>query len=278
MGIPFINALSNPPRHLNREWSLPPVKQGDWSETLRSFDVEEGEEAKSVAVLMYHRILADEDIETWHYDENGQLYDTIVHRQAFEEQIDYLAEQGYVTLNLKEFEQFINGALDVPEKSVLITFDDGFKDNYTVAYPILKRHDFFATIFLITGKVVSEDALYLSEEDIIAGADVFEYQSHTDRLHERTEADIPYLLTHDHREVESDVLISVNKLGGRKRAFAYPYGEYDQANLTVLNNVGVDLAFTVEYKKADQEVNRLEIPRIGVYPDDTIEEFILKLK
>nr|WP_239585218.1 polysaccharide deacetylase family protein [Amphibacillus cookii] len=192
--------------------------------------------------------------------------------------MDYLATQGYVTLNLKEFKQFINGELDIPEKSVLITFDDGFKDNYTVAYPILKRHDFFASIFLITGLVASGDALYLSEDDIIAGADVFEYQSHTDALHEQTETGTPYLLTHDQREVESDLLTSINKLDGRKRAFAYPYGVYDQANLTALDNVGIDLAFTVVYKKADQEVNRLEIPRMGVYPDDGIEEFILKLK
>ena len=62
-------------------------------------------------------------------------------KEQFTKQMEYLHEEGYTTLTLPEFQAYMEEEIDVPKKSVLITFDDGFKDNYINAYPILKKYD-----------------------------------------------------------------------------------------------------------------------------------------
>lgn len=272
---PFLVAMTNVTKTYSGELNLTPIEADDWSESVRSFAIET--EATGVTVLMYHRIIAEQDLESWHYQENGKLYDTIVLTDAFAEQMAYLNEQGYLTLTLKEFQLFMVGEIELPEKSVLITFDDGFQDNITHAYPILRRYDFKATIFLITDAVASGDPLYLSEADLMTGSDVFEYQSHTDQLHQRNETGEAYLTIKPIAEVEQDLRASIDKLGGRKRAFAYPYGVYQQEHRQLLADIGFQLAFTVEYKQATRTDQLLEVPRISVFPEDSLDDFKLKL-
>ena len=170
LGEPFLVAMANATHTYSGKLMLERVEADDWTKKVRRFENEVPAEA--VTVLMYHRVLAEEELEPWHYQDKEKIYDTIVLKEAFTEQMQFLSEQGYVTLTLKEFELFMLGELDVPEKSVLITFDDGFKDNFTEAYPILKSHNFNATIFLITNSVATGDPLYLNEADLKAGGDV----------------------------------------------------------------------------------------------------------
>ena len=70
--------------------------------------------------------------------------------EDFASQMRFLAEAGYKTLTMSEFIAYKKGELAVPKKSVLITFDDGWKDNYVYAYPILREFGLRASIFLVT--------------------------------------------------------------------------------------------------------------------------------
>ena len=136
----------------------------DNTASMRDFGKIGTAKAKKVTVLMYHRIIDRKDLKEHHFDKSGELHDTIVTLQNFEEQMRYLKEQGYTTLTMPEFQSYMEEELEVPAKSVLITFDDGFKDNYINAYPVLKKHKFHATIFLITGNMERKSLDYNPSE------------------------------------------------------------------------------------------------------------------
>lgn len=90
-----------------------------------------------IPAMMYHHV-------------NHEPEDSISISPAnFEMQIRYLAEAGYKSLHLPEFYRYLKGG-NIPEKLVLITFDDGYADNYLYAYPILKKYSMKATIFPVT--------------------------------------------------------------------------------------------------------------------------------
>lgn len=95
-----------------------------------------------IAVLMYHRI--SPKLDTWSL---GPLSP-----QSFEKQIKYLS-RNYNILSLDRLVEYIEQGRNIPEKAVVITFDDGYKDNYRYAYPILKKYHAPATIFLTTGHI-----------------------------------------------------------------------------------------------------------------------------
>ncbi len=94
--------------------------------------------SQSIPVLMYHHVSPSPGLVT-------------VSPQTFAVQMDHLVRAGYHTLTADEFLGFIKGERSVPRRSVLITFDDGFLDNYVYAFPELKRRRLRATIFVVTG-------------------------------------------------------------------------------------------------------------------------------
>jgi peptidoglycan/xylan/chitin deacetylase (PgdA/CDA1 family) len=95
--------------------------------------------ANSIPVLMYHHVSSSA----------GPL---TISPENFESQIRWLARNGYVTLTADEFARFLHG-FPMPRKSVLLTFDDGYLDNYVHAHPILLRYVMNAVMFLVTGRV-----------------------------------------------------------------------------------------------------------------------------
>ena len=91
----------------------------------------------SVPVLMYHHVL----------EKSGFIASSV---DEFRSHMKFLAENGYKTLSVNEFIAYKKGELEVPKKSVCITFDDGWMDNYIYAYPIVKEFGLKANIFIIT--------------------------------------------------------------------------------------------------------------------------------
>src|SRR5690606_30523312 len=148
------------------------------------FSIQPGS-AEQVPVLMYHYITP----QAYNDQPNNN---SIMNLEAFEEGMKYLYEQGYYTATLEELEQYVMGKKALPAKSVVITFDDGYQNNYVYAYPILKKYGFNATIFLIGSRIQPETSVfdpakksYLSFEEIKAASDVFEFHSHTYDLHQK---------------------------------------------------------------------------------------------
>jgi len=95
---------------------------------------------RAVPVLMYHHVCPHPGLVT-------------VSPETFEEHVAYLARKKYRALAADEFLEFLQGQRALDGRSVLITFDDGYLDNYVYAWPILKRYGLKATIFAITSLV-----------------------------------------------------------------------------------------------------------------------------
>lgn len=227
--------------------------------------------AREVPVLMYHHLLKEEENP---FGDNGAILSV----DKFEEQMDLLYENGYKTITLEELEGFVKGEIDLPEKSILISFDDGYKSNYEYAYPILKRYGFKATIFLISSWNTDElvtfnpnELQYLSWEEIENSRDVFQYGSHTHNLHSLNDNGLGYLVAQPREEVKNDLKTSMEKID--TVYFAYPYGHYNQESLEILEELGYRMAFTIEPGRVRPGDPLLELPRHSIFPYTSLRDF-----
>ena len=165
-----------------------------------------------------------------------------------------LNENKYTTLTAAEFKLFMENKIKVPTKSIVITFDDGFKNNYYEAYPILKKYNFTALNFIITSHITEKNSKYdgsenqyLSLSDIENSCDVFDFQSHTYDFHQRTEDQKAYLLSKEKEEIKENIQTSLVNLNKDHYLFSYPYGEYSSSAIEILKSLDIEMAFSVHY-------------------------------
>lgn len=243
----------------------------------------DNKKASRVSVLTYHRVVKNNDISKAHYID-GKMNPMIVTEDEFSRQMAYLKANDFETLTLWELYLFITGEMEIPKKSVVLTFDDGYKDNFIVAYPILKEHDFLAVNFLITGAVTKrvhpftpKHVQYFSTKEITKACDVFEFQSHTYNYHKREKnaefEDIAFSNSKSADEISEDIQKSIHNLNGENLAFAYPYGEYSPSTINILKELGFKMAFTTENGAASRRDHLYEIPRYNILADTDLEQF-----
>ncbi len=218
------------------------------------------EKSFRIPVLYYHSIGVQPD--------NNAVLDP----KKLEEQMAYLAKEGYTTLTLQQFLDIWFGRMEAPPKSVLLTFDDGYADNYTYAMPILQKYKFHATMFMLPGKV--GDGWYvdweMAREMLKAGWDI---QSHG-MTH-------PYLnqLKPEQQQEEIDEAARLIKehLGVESEVFCYPYGVFNKETLRLLMERGYKAAFTIEQGFTEKTQNPLQMKRLFVGGKDSLATFIQKL-
>ncbi|MGG4553781.1 polysaccharide deacetylase family protein [Paenibacillus humicus] len=255
--ILYAVAVANPGTVLSRKacssWSL--VKdqafvmthpRQDGSQKLpANFLIQPGT-AEQVPVLMYHYI-------TPQANNDQPDNNSIITLEAFEENMNYLHEQGYYTATMEELEQYVLGKTSLPAKTVVITFDDGYQNNYIYAYPILKKYGFQATIFVIGSRIQQETSpfdpakkSFLSFEEIKASSDVFEYHSHTYDLHQKgfKKCGLDYATGFDTKSLTADIA-KMKELGIDSPYFAYPFGEKSTQMIYSLQENNYRMAFTV---------------------------------
>lgn len=237
---------------------------------VRFFDLSYGE-AQKIPVLMYHHLLLEEENT---YGNNP----AVITVEAFEEQIAYLHRYGFNTITLLELEKFLLGEIDVPKRSVVITFDDGYSSNYHYAHPILKKYGFEASIFLITHSVkeVSEEftpvrTTSLGWDQVVYGMDVFEYANHSHNMHIQDEDGTAYLLVKSYDEILWD--LAMNKSITQSDYFAYPYGKYNEMTLDILEELGYRMAFTTRTGYVKRGDSLLALNRFGIYPTTSMLRF-----
>ena len=176
-------------------------------------------------------------------------------------QLAYLADQGYRGVGLEEVAGFLSGRQEEapPPRSVVLSFDDGYRDNYEAAYPLLKRYGFRATIFVISGLVGRSGYLtwpqlrQMAADGITIGAHTVGHPDLT--LLSRADAAM---------EIRESKLALEKELGRPVLFFAYPSGRYNQAVVEMVKAAGYEAAVTVNYGLWHAPENPFTLDRVRV--------------
>ena len=169
---------------------------------------------QGVVVLEYHHINDDVGNDGWAYT---------VPVADFAEQLDYLQAEGYTTITMQDFMRAKKGKQELPAKPVVLTFDDGYEDNYTTLLPMLEERHMTAVVYMVTNSIGRKDYLSWNQlRDMQARG--IEIGSHTANHQPLTSLD---------REKQAEEM-KLSKLlmewNGLKTiySFSYPNGAYDE--------------------------------------------------
>lgn len=222
----------------------------------------------TVTVLMYHHLLPRG--EAGKYAGNS----IVTYAEEFEKQLDFLCENEYHTVTPAQIEAFFYEHTPLPDKAVLITFDDGYLSNAAVAYPLLKQRKMCATVFLVTGhlgengQTFSPALVQMTDEDTIKKTtDVFTYACHTEDLHKIHGGTAALCeATADERAADLQTSLAFLKTihGASQTVFAYPYGAYNDKVKESLRQAGFRLAFRASEGVVTADSDPFALPRFPV--------------
>jgi peptidoglycan/xylan/chitin deacetylase (PgdA/CDA1 family) len=260
------------------------------SSTFFGFSVYRAAIGARVPVLCYHRVLP------WLKERTKPIY--TLTPEEFANQMAFLAGSGFQSLSLDEYAIFARNWAEPPPRSVLVTFDDGYADNYHNAWPIAERYGIKLNLFLCTGLI--EGQIPSTYEELTTEAKLHQEQypnlwspltwSEIERMsdsgvgigfHSHTHRSFGQMTT---AEIEEDLATGLGLLERKAnlhpRAFAFPGGSSGTFNSEVvsfLKSRGLELLFTTHLGRTPLGRNEVLISRLVIYQDDDLEVFRQKL-
>jgi peptidoglycan/xylan/chitin deacetylase (PgdA/CDA1 family) len=204
-----------------------------------------------------------------------------VRPQRFEEQIAYLKKAGYHAVNLDAVYSYLTGETSLPTKIVVITFDDGFRDNMENAYPVLKRYGMCFTIFLPTDHIglsnrwnaaegVPQRQLLTWEEiRLLANDPLVCFSAHSCSHPKLTH--IPVKQVRD--ELSRSKKIIEDHLSRQCYHMAYPYGDFNEAVCHIAMETGFHTACTMRWGHNRSGCDLFALYRIGISNQDRLSDF-----
>jgi peptidoglycan/xylan/chitin deacetylase (PgdA/CDA1 family) len=234
---------------------------------------------QAVPILMYHRVPEEDNCTTHPY------YCTSTTVQVFEQQVRFLRQNGYRAVSVAEAYRRVQAA-EPGEKLVAITFDDGYRDFYTHAFPIMSRYGYLATVFLPTAYIGDvprefhgEECLTWSQVRELRKAGV-EFGSHT-VTHPQLQNVSPQQLRDELGRSKDQI---EEKLGEPVETFSYPYAfpETDQGFIRqlreLLQETGYRDGVSTIIGRLGKSDNRLFMKRLPVNSHDDSGFFQAKLE
>ncbi|MBU3153749.1 polysaccharide deacetylase family protein [Clostridium estertheticum] len=216
---------------------------------------------KSIPVLEYHSIS---------YDKGNPICIPI---KKFEEQMEYLKENDYYTITLTNLYEYLMNNTPIPKKSVVITFDDGYDNNYTDMFPVLKKHKFKATIFVITSLTDVHSNMLTSKQLVEMdkyGIDIESHTVHHDNLKLISKDNQLKTLIESKKYLEKTLNKTVN-------FFAYPYGGYNKSAIEAVKEAGYKMAFTTENGWSSKKNGIFSLHRVWISASDSKKVFESKI-
>lgn len=235
--------------------------------------VVKAEKISYVPSLMYHNIndayeLKNDSVE--------------ITQDGFEEHIKTLKENGFTPIFFNEYLDYRLYRKQLPDKPILITFDDGYLNNYTIGFEILKKYDAKATIFIVTGRMglqgavtyphfTWEQALEMEKSGLVDIQSHTQYHSHLSQI---GRASLVVELRKSKYTIEKNLNKKVNIL-------AYPYGEQNDRVITYAKEAGYDacvLADPINAGVNRDDTNLMLLKRITVYGSMSGEDLLKEIK
>lgn len=204
-----------------------------------------------IPVLLYHRVGYTRDYLT-------------VSPERFAHDLSRLRNTGYQTISLTQFENFVYGRnMDIPEKPILITFDDGYVDNYENAYPILLKYGMTAAFFIITGllwsagRVSPQNLVEMQQSGMSFGSHTLTHRA----LGELSNTDVQEELNSSRSTLESILNAPVQSV-------AYPRGSYNADTVKVAQSHGYTYGFTTVNGTCSKNSSAFDLRRIPIFNYD----------
>ncbi len=221
---------------------------------------------QTVPVLSYHRF-------TMNKKSANRM---VVTQAAFEAQMSYLKQNGYTVITLSQLYDFLDFKDQIPQKSVVITIDDGFRSAFDIAYPILKKLGHPATFFLYTGLVGSKKAMSWNQIKELA-KNGFDIQSQS-----RTHRDMSKLLPDENfkayvSRIEKEITwaqkIIRDKIAYTPVFMAYPYGKSNDLVIALLKKHGFRGGLTVRRGSNPFFTDNFKVKRAMIYGNYDLKTF-----
>ena len=223
-------------------------------------------DSSKVAILGYHSVMP--------HAINTSGDNLVVDREKFEKELKILKKLGYKTMTLDEYYCWKNKECKKDKKSVLITFDDGYMNNYEYAYDLLKKYDMNAVVFCVGSYILGDGELHMHMDTINKVKEEYpnvEIASHSYAMHFHSDK------TYD------EVMEDANKMKKviETEYYAYPFGDYNDDYIRALKDSGYKMAFTFgpkrEHRKSDLKDDNYKVPRLNISNDMPMYKFILRL-
>lgn len=248
---------------------------------------------KDIPIFLYHSVKPK-------LEENHNQ-SMVVTLAKFEEDLKYLKDNGYTSIDIKTLIDYKNNhRTKLPKKPFVITFDDGYLDNYEYAYPLLKQYKTKAVIYTIVWSI-GRDKFILNDNPINAhftwdqgkemiDSGLIELESHTFDMHNPAGLSYGYEQacgsglepiegesTENHyeriyKDIEKSKVLMEENLGISVNTIAYPYGRYNDTVIQVIKDLGFELGFIVEDDGPDKSI--FEIKRIPVRNDKKMRDIL----
>jgi peptidoglycan/xylan/chitin deacetylase (PgdA/CDA1 family)/glycosyltransferase involved in cell wall biosynthesis len=217
----------------------------------------------SIPVLMYHRVVPEAPTNSHH--------GVWVTAQSFEQNLISLKQRCYSSITFEQYQLFLNRKFTLPKKPVILTFDDGYEDNYTCAFPLLKKFGFSAVIFLVADAIRRTNFWDIDEPQValmnnkqiremsVAGT---EFGSHT-VMH-------PNLSQCSPEQIRKELVESkqvIEQLTGREIiSIAYPYGAVNETIKSIAVETGYKFGIATNSGPLKFYEDLFEIRRIQIFP------------
>lgn len=231
-----------------------------------------GRRRRGTPVLMYHG-----------FGEKRSRY--VLHPRALRRQMLVMRLLRYRTITFTDLVAALRENRPPPPRTAVITIDDGYLDNFEIAAPILARHGFRATLFLVSQRLGAANDWDVdrptSDRPLMSAAQAMEMRErgHEIGAHTRTHCSLP-----DVGDAEVGEQIAGSKrdleaeLGVEVRCFAYPFGRHDRRAVEAVASAGFTGAGTTEPARAGLDDDPLLIPRVEIKGSDSIWTFLRKLR
>lgn len=211
-------------------------------------------------ILLYHRVSTDSDKLDSQYN---------IPPEKFEEQMQWLFDNGYQTITVSDLANLIYNGGEIPQRPVVITFDDGNLDMYKNVFPILKKYGYVATFYVVESYINGEDMVSTDQlKELIQNG--WEIGSHS-----KTHAHLPGISEEQlPDEIRMSKLNLEEKLGVTINSFAYPFGEINDNIIRLTVNFGYKSAVGLGESVTHSLNSIFYLFRIEIKNYLSMEEFI----